>query len=80
MAIDKTQLPSHASARLVPTAALPSGAKTFQSAQVYKYGVVTVIEIGFSDSSTLFIKSTHTDSSVEVGGTADLGTGTRVGF
>lgn len=80
MSLDKTKLPAEQAPRTVPTSALPAGAKTFSSAQVYKHGVNSILEITFSDTSSLFVKAIHTDSSFEVGGSADVGTGTRVGF
>lgn len=70
MAKDKTTLASNA----VTTAI---GAKTISSAVVYKHGVVTVIELGFSDASTNYVKFAS-NGGLEIGGTAEMGTGTKL--
>jgi hypothetical protein len=55
------------------------GAKQINSVQAYRHGVVAVIEINFSDSSSTNIKIPSNDpGTVEIGGTNELGTGTRV--
>jgi hypothetical protein len=52
---------------------------TISSIEAYKHGVVTVIEFAFSDASTNFIKVASNDrGTVEIGGTNEMGTGTRV--
>lgn len=70
MAKDKTTLPSNN----VLTAI---GAKTITGAAVFRHGVVTVIQLSFSDSTTTYIKVTS-NNGVEIGGTAEMGTGTKV--
>lgn len=70
MAKDKTTLASNA----VTTAI---GAKTISSAVAYKHGVVTVIELGFSDASTNYVKFAS-NGGLEIGGTAEMGTGTKL--
>jgi hypothetical protein len=55
------------------------GTKTISTVEAYKHGVVMVIELGFSDSTTTYIKVASNDhGTVEVGGTNELGTGTKV--
>jgi hypothetical protein len=46
---------------------------------VYKHGVVTVVELGFSDASTNYIK-VPSNGVPEIGGTAEMGTGTKVAW
>lgn len=70
MAKDKTTLASNA----VTTAI---GAKTISSAVAYRHGVVTVIELGFSDASTNYVKFAS-NGGLEIGGTAEMGTGTKL--
>lgn len=70
MAKDKTTLASNA----VTTAI---GAKTISSAVAYKHGVVTVLELGFSDASTNYVKFAS-NGGLEIGGTAEMGTGTKL--
>ena len=76
MSFDKTTLPSHCSPHSV-TSLL--GAKTISSATSYRHGVVTVVELAFSDSSTGFIKVGQAGT-LEIGGTAEMGTGTKVSW
>jgi hypothetical protein len=73
MTISKTNLPSEGSPKTVTPLV---GAKTITSAYAYKHGVVTVIELAFSDSSTNFIKVAN--GNLEIGGTLEVGTGTKV--
>lgn len=51
------------------------GTKTLSTAQAYIHGSVFVVELGFSDSTTLFIK--ERSNQVEVGGTNEWDTGTK---
>jgi len=74
MAISKTALPTEGSPKLVTSLI---GAKTITSAVAYKHGVVTVLELGFSDATTNFVKFDG-HGSLEFGGTLELGTGTQV--
>jgi len=53
------------------------GAKTITGARVFKHGVVTVLEFRFAGGSTNFIKFASNDG-MEIGGTAEMGTGTKV--
>jgi len=55
------------------------GAKTITAVYGYRHGVVTVIELAFSDASTNFIK-VASNGGMEVGGTAEMGTGTKVNW
>ncbi len=74
--ISKTALPTEGSPKSITTLI---GAKTITSAYAYKHGSVTVIELGFSDSSTNFVK-VGAGANLEVGGTLELGTGTKVSW
>lgn len=51
------------------------GSKTLSNAQAYIHGSVFVVELIFSDSTTLFIKERQ--NQVEVGGTNEWDTGTK---
>ncbi|WP_348269743.1 hypothetical protein P8936_16470 [Edaphobacter paludis] len=75
MTINKTNLPSEGSPKTV-TALV--GAKTITAAYAYKHGVATVIELAFSDASTSFIKVAN--GNLEIGGTLEVGTGTKVNW
>lgn len=74
MSISKTALPTEGSPKSVTTLI---GAKTITSALAYKHGVVTVLELGFSDATTNFVKF-GSNGVLEFGGTLELGTGTQV--
>ncbi len=74
MSINKAQLASQGSAKVITSLI---GAKTITAAQTYKHGVVTVIELGFSDASTNYIKFAS-NGFLEIGGTLEMGTGTAV--
>lgn len=76
MTISKTNLPSEGSPKSV-TALV--GAKTITAAYAYKHGPVTVIEFAFSDASTNFLK-VSSNGALEIGGTLEMGTGTKVGW
>lgn len=76
MAINKTELPSHTSSKSVLALV---GAKTITNASAYKHGSVTVLEILYSDASTVFIKHGPNDA-LEIGGTLEMGTGTKVSW
>ena len=49
--------------------------KTLNALSTYKHGAVAVVELGFSDGTTQFIK--FYQGNIEVGGTNEWGTGTR---
>jgi hypothetical protein len=72
MAKDGTNLASSVCTSLV-------GTKTVNAARAFKHGVVTVLELRFTDTSTVFIKFASNDG-LEIGGTSDYGTGTKVNF
>jgi hypothetical protein len=74
--ISKNALPSEGSPKSVTSLI---GAKTITAASAYKHGIVTVIEFGFSDASTNFLKFSS-NSGLEIGGTLEMGTGTKVGW
>jgi hypothetical protein len=76
MPVDKTKLPSEGSPKSVASL-LNFGANTLTSAFAYKHGVVTVFEFVLSDASTHFLK-VASNGSLEIGGTLELGTGTKV--
>lgn len=76
MAVVKTALPSEGSPKSVTSLI---GAKTISSASAYKHGSVTVVELGFSDASTNFIK-VGANGALEIGGTAEMGSGTKVNW
>lgn len=67
---DKTQLPK---ASTINTAA---NGKTLSSTMAYLHGSTFVVEQRFSDASVFFIK--HLQGQVEMGGTNEWGTGTKV--
>lgn len=76
MSVNKLTLPSEGSPKSV-TALI--GAKTITAAVAYKHGVVTVIELAFSDASTNFLK-VSSNGNLEIGGTLEMGTGTKVAW
>ena len=76
MSVSKTALPSEGSPKTV-TALV--GAKTITAAVAYKHGIVNVVEILFSDASTNYIKFAS-NSGLEIGGTLEMGTGTKVSW
>jgi hypothetical protein len=78
MAVDKTKLPSEGSPKSV-SSLLSFGANTLSSANAYKHGVVTVLECNLSNSTTVFVKFSS-NSGLEIGGTLEAGTGTKVGW
>lgn len=73
---NKTQLASEGSVKTVTTLI---GAKTISTASVYKHGVVTCVELYFSDASTNYIKFAS-NGGLEIGGTLEMGTGTKVSW
>ena len=75
MAFDKTTLPTHCT----PKSVAGLVGKTITAGSAYKHGVVTVVELAFSDSSVGFIKVGHAGA-LEIGGTAEMGTGTKVSW
>jgi hypothetical protein len=75
MTISKTQLSSEGSPKIVTTNC--GGGKTISTVQTYKHGVVTVVEMVFSDASSNFIKFAS-NGALELGGTLEMGTGTQV--
>lgn len=74
MAVNKNNLPSEGSPKTVTTLI---GAKTITAAYAYKHGPTTVIEFAFSDASTNFLKISN-NGTLEIGGTLEVGTGTKV--
>lgn len=78
MAVNKTTLPSEGSPKSV-TSLLGFGAATVTSAAAYKHGVVSVVEFALSNSTTVFVKFAS-NSGLEIGGTLELGTGTKVSW
>jgi hypothetical protein len=72
MAKDKTTLPSASVTSLI-------GAKTVSTVNAYQHGVVTVLEFKFSDTTSQFVKFAS-NGGLEIGGTAEMGTGTVVRF
>jgi hypothetical protein len=72
MAKDRTTLSSGTLTSLI-------GAKTITSAYAYRHGVVSVIELNFSDTTTNYIKFAS-NGGLEIGGTAEVGSGTKVAF
>jgi hypothetical protein len=78
MSVNKNALPSEGSPKTI-TSLLNFAAATLTSAFAYKHGVVTVIEFALSDASTHFLK-VASNGTLEVGGTLELGTGTKVSW
>ncbi|MDE2105607.1 MAG: hypothetical protein KGL39_50740 [Patescibacteria group bacterium] len=78
MSISKALLPSEGSPKSI-TSLLGFAALTVSSANAYKHGVVTVLEFNMSDSSTKFVKVGN-NGQLEVGGTLEMGTGTKVSW
>lgn len=76
MSINKSELASHGAPKSI-TALI--GAKTITSASAYRHGTVLVIEFLFSDASTNFIKDAGSGG-LEIGGTLEMGTGTKVSW
>lgn len=74
--ISKTNLPSEGSPKSIASL-LGFGANTLSSAFAYKHGPTYVFEFVLSDASTHFVK-VASNSGVEIGGTLELGTGTKV--
>ena len=78
MSVNKNNLPSEGSPKSV-TSLFNLGANTVTSANAYKHGVVTVIELNLSNSTTQFLKFAS-NGSLEIGGTLEMGTGTKVSW
>lgn len=76
MSLDKHALPQEHSPRAI-TDLLGTGAVI--SAHAYRHGVVTVVELAFGDSITRFLKFAS-NGCLEVGGTAEMNTGTKVSW
>lgn len=76
MSVNKNTLPSEGSPKTV-TSLLNFGANTLTSAFAYKHGVVQVLEFVLSDASAHFLK-VASNGVLEIGGTLELGTGTKV--
>jgi hypothetical protein len=76
MPVNKVALPTEGSPKTV-TALV--GAKTISAAYAYKHGAVSVVELAFSDASTGFIK-VGPNGQIELGGTAEMGSGTKVSW
>lgn len=76
MTINKTHLPTEESPKSVTSLV---GAKTISSASAYRHGVVMVVELDFSDATTNFIK-VGAAGQLEIGGTLEMGTGTKVNW
>ncbi len=49
--------------------------KTLNNLQAYKHGAVEVVELGFSDGTTQFVK--WKSGQLEIGGTNEWNTGTK---
>jgi hypothetical protein len=73
MTIDKAQLASNSGI----TGMLGIAGKTITSINAFRHGSVEVLDILCTDAVHYFIKSSS--GMVEVGGTAEWGTGTKVG-
>lgn len=78
MTISKANLPSEGSPKTITTL-LNFGAATLSSSFAYKHGVVTVLEFTLSDASVHFVKFGG-NGTLEIGGTMELGTGTKVSW
>ena len=76
MSMQKANLPTVGTPQLITSLV---GAKTISSVYAYKHGTTYVLEILFSDSSVNFIKIA-TNQGIEIGGTNELGTGTKVAW
>jgi hypothetical protein len=76
MTINKNALPTEGTPKTL-TSLLAFGANTLTSAYAYKHGSVTVIEFGLSNATTSFLK-VSSNGALEVGGTLEMGTGTKV--
>lgn len=79
MTIDKSTLPPQHSPKSVTSLI---GAKTISTtvpSLAYRHGSVTVIELAFSDSTTNYLK-VGPNGTLEIGGTAEMGTGTRISW
>ena len=78
MPVVKANLPSEGQPKSINTL-LNFGANTVSSAYAYKHGVVTVLEINLSNSTTQYVKFAA-NSGLEIGGTLEMGTGTKVSW
>jgi hypothetical protein len=77
MTVSKNNLPSEGSPKTITTQV---GTKTISTVMAYKHGAVMVVELAFNDSTTNFIKFSANNGSLEIGGTLELGTGTKVSW
>jgi hypothetical protein len=75
MPTDKKQLVKAGKSVTTPM----GGAKTVSSMNVFQHGIVTCLEINYSDSTTYYFK-VNNQGVVEAGGTLELGTGTAVSW
>lgn len=78
MSVSRNNLPSEGSPKGI-TSLLNFGANTLTSAYAYKHGVVTVLEFNLSNSTTVFAKIAS-NGSLEIGGTLEMGSGTKVSW
>lgn len=76
MPVIKANLPNEGSAKSLTNLV---GAKTISSVSAYKFGVVSALELLFTDASVVFIKFAS-NGGLEIGGTCEMGTGTKVGW
>lgn len=75
MAINKVTLPPEGSSKSITT---PLGFSTNQvsTANIYRAGVMTVVEFNMNNSTTQYLKFFSNSGNVEVGGTLEPGSGT----
>lgn len=78
MAVNKANLPSEGSPKVI-TSQLGFASLTVSSAYAYKHGMTTVFEFVMSDSSLKFLKVSN-NGTLEIGGSAEMGTGTKVSW
>lgn len=74
---NKNNLPSEGAAKTLSVTAF--GSATISSLQAYKHGSVNVLEFALSAGGPVFIKADN-HGSIEIGGTLELGTGTKISW
>jgi len=75
--MEMTQLPTESSPKAIIS--LIGADKTIRSAEAYKLSSSVVVELSFNDGSSTFLK-VGPNGALEIGGTAETGTGAQVSW
>ena len=75
--MDQKELPTESSPKAIIS--LIGANKTIRSAEAYKLSSTVVVELSFDDGTSTFLKM-GPNGALEIGGTAETGTGAQVSW